>query len=61
MEELTNLSIVIISQHISVSNNRIAHLELTQFYASIISQNKLLKENNEIFPCNTKIICILFK
>lgn len=48
MEELTNLSIVIISQHISVSNNRIAHLELTQFYASIISQNKLLKENNEI-------------
>lgn len=61
MEELTNLSIVIISQHISVSNNRIAHLELTQCYASIISQNKLLKENNEIFPCNIKIICILFK
>ena len=54
MEELTNLSVIVISQYISVSNNHIAHLELTQCYAPIISHKKLLKENNENFPWDIK-------
>lgn len=37
MEVLTNLTVVIISQYIGISNNYVVHLKLIQCYANHIS------------------------
>ena len=38
MDVLTNLTVVIILQHMCISNHYIVHLKRTQYYMSIISQ-----------------------